>query len=84
MDDLFDEVIAAREALRNATVRTDCHDFEVGASPTYHEPRKHNAMAKWTMTHTLLYSPPSLLGLRGDVCPCRRGVPCGPARGSVT
>ena len=26
---MFDEVVSAREALRNTSLRTDCHDFEV-------------------------------------------------------
>ena len=29
VDELFDEVVSAREALRNTSLRTDCHDFEV-------------------------------------------------------
>ena len=29
VDDLFDEVVRARESVRNMTLRADCHDFEV-------------------------------------------------------
>ena len=29
VDDLFDEVVRAREAVSNMTLRDDCHDFEV-------------------------------------------------------
>lgn len=29
VDALFDEVVRAREAVRNMTLREDCHDFEV-------------------------------------------------------
>ena len=29
VDALFDEVVRARESVRNMTLREDCHDFEV-------------------------------------------------------
>ncbi len=43
VDNLFDEVVSVREELRNMSLRTECHDFEVttlpplaGSSPAWH------------------------------------------------
>ena len=33
VDNLFDEVVSVREELRNMSLRTECHDFEVTTLP---------------------------------------------------